>query len=161
MCRCLRLNGDLQIAICRKLYEPPIIQVFRQCEAPGAPVDMRPPEEIARTELDRIESLNLPAQQQFKQHYSLVTDCLRRYIEGRYHLPALEQTTGEIRLALRQTDISVHDSHRFMAIFTESDLVKFARHRPDPAAAAGLVAQAREAVTVTTPQPSSQEAADA
>ena len=122
-------------------------------DAPGAPVDLRPPEEIAHTELDHIESLKLPARQQFKQHYSLVADCLRRYIEGRYHIPALEQTTGEIRLALRQADISVHDSHQFMTIFTESDLVKFARHKPDPAAAAGLVAQAREVVNVTTPPP--------
>jgi len=120
-------------------------------DAPGAPVDRRPPEEIAHAELDHIESLNLPAHRQFKQHYSLVADCLRRYIEGRYHISALEQTTGEIRRSLRQTDISVHDSHRFMAIFTESDLVKFARHRPDPAAAAELVAQARQVVDVTAP----------
>ncbi len=121
--------------------------------APAESADLRPPEEIAHTELARIESLNLPAQQQIKQHYSLVADCLRRYIEGRYHISALEQTTGEIRTGLRHVDISVHDSHRFMAIFTESDLVKFARHQPRPEVAMGLIAQAREAVTVTTPAP--------
>ncbi|MFQ5578045.1 MAG: hypothetical protein ACE5G8_13760, partial [Anaerolineae bacterium] len=58
---------------------------------PAAPAaDPRPPHEIALAELARIERLDLPGQGRFKEHYTLVGDCLRRYLEGRYHIPALD-----------------------------------------------------------------------
>ncbi|NJN97808.1 MAG: hypothetical protein HC875_28885, partial [Anaerolineales bacterium] len=71
--------------------------------APVPFIDTRPPEVIALSELDRIEALNLPAHQQIKQHFSLVDVCLRRYLEGRYEIPALEQTSDELRRAFRRS----------------------------------------------------------
>lgn len=116
-------------------------------------IDTRPPEVIAYAELDRIEALNLPAKEQFKDHYSLVTECLRRYIEGRYRIPALERTTDELRLTFAHS-ASIKDQRRkFIDIFSESDLVKFARFKPQLEDAYELIQTARRIIQSTTPTP--------
>jgi hypothetical protein len=116
-------------------------------------IDTRPPEIIAYEELDRIELLNLPAQNRLKEHYSLVSDCLRFYIEGRYRIRALEQTTGEIRNAFLNADVPMREISPFMRLFTEADLVKFARYVPRFEEANSLVNHARLIVEATTPVP--------
>ncbi len=120
--------------------------------APLPFIDTRPPEVIALTELDRIEGLNLPVHHQIKEHYSLVDVCLRRYIEGRYQIPALEQTSGELRTAFRKSATPAEDAAEFMDIFAESDLVKFARYVPHADNVNGLVNRARHLVNITTPE---------
>ena len=121
--------------------------------APVPIIDTRPPEVIAHAELDRIEALNLPAQHRIKEHYILVADCLRHYIEGRYEIPALEQTTGELRDAFKKSEVPASDVTGFMSLLTESDLVKFARYIPQPADIYGLINKARAIVDATTPKP--------
>ncbi len=117
-------------------------------------IDTRPPEVVAHAELDRIEALNLPAYNRIKEHYTLVATCLRRYIEGRYQIPALEQTTSELRNAFRKSSsVSMQDISGFMSILSESDLVKFARYTPQADDINGLVNKARVVVDTTTPQP--------
>ena len=121
---------------------------------PQPVIDLRPPEIIAHAELDRIESLNLPARSQFKEHYSMVTECLRQYIEGRYEIPALEQTTDELQAAFRRSRSISHDhAHDFVDMMRRSDLVKFARYTPPAEEATFLVQEARAVVDETTPQP--------
>lgn len=122
-------------------------------------IDTRPPHVIAHAELDRIEALNLPAQNQVKEHYSLVDACLRRYIEGRYQIPAMEQTSGEIRFAFKQAGIPTRAVNSFMAIFFESDLVKFARYVPPVEEVSHLIGKARAIVDTTTPRPLEDEVA--
>ena len=122
-------------------------------------IDTRPPHVIAHAELDRIEALNLPAQNQVKEHYSLVDACLRRYIEGRYQIPALEQTSGEIRFAFKQAGVPTRAVNSFMAIFFESDLVKFARYVPPMEEVVHLIGRARAVVDTTTPRPLEAEPA--
>lgn len=114
-------------------------------------IDTRPPEIIAYAELDRIEALNLPAHHQIKEHYSLVDTCLRRYIEGRYQIPALEQTRSELQSSFRRSVVLVEDAVEFMDILGESDLVKFARYVPHADNVHGLVNRARTIVRSTTP----------
>lgn len=127
----------------------------QRAQPPGmpvpVPVDTRPPEVIAYAELDRIEGLHLPRTNRYKEHYSLVTNCLRRYVESRYKIPALERTTPEIRHSFRQAAVSSEHSHRFMNIFKDSDLVKFARFQPDPEEAYQLLNKARSVIRMTTP----------
>ncbi len=116
------------------------------------PKDGRPPELIAYTKLDWIESLNLPAKQQFKQHYTMVSDCLREYVENRYNIAALEQTTYELHHDLKQQAVPSEHIGEFMGVLSESDLVKFARYQPADEQANKLVNQARAVVTMTTPK---------
>jgi len=128
----------------------------QQAQIPAMPMpvfDPRPPELVAYAELERIESLNLPAKDQFKEHYSLVTDCLRRYIEGRYGIPALERTTSEIRASFAKSRVTTTAVRDFMDLFSESDLVKFARFKPYQQDAYRLVSKARALIETTTPEP--------
>lgn len=127
-------------------------------DAPLPVIDARPPEVIAYAELDRIEALNLPAQSQLKLHYSLVANCLRDYIERRYQIPALEQTTDELHVAFRRSTVPVEFAGRFLSLFNLSDLVKFARFNPGPAEADQIVSHARALVTDTIPVPAPEPA---
>lgn len=126
-------------------------------DTPMPVFDPRPPEVIAYAELERIAALDLPAQRKIKEHYSLVTDCLRRYIEQRYQIPALEQTTGELKASFSIALIASDAVRKFLSIFQESDLVKFARYQPQPQEAYTLLEEARTIVKVTTPVPVPEE----
>jgi len=116
-------------------------------------IDTRPPEVIAHAELDRIESLALPAQQRIKEHYILVSNCMRQYVEGRYQIPALEQTSGELRAAFRRAGIPMREMNAFMRLFSESDLVKFARYVPAANEIDRLINKARIIIDATIPVP--------
>ena len=120
-------------------------------EAVAPVLDTRPPEVIAYEELARIEAMNLPAQQRIKEHYSLVSDCLRCYIEGRYQVPALEQTTGELQSAFKKIKAARREANVFLNLFMISDLVKFARYLPPPDEVGELIPKARMLVDATTP----------
>lgn len=120
---------------------------------PPPVIDTRPPEVIAYAELERIQQLGLPKNQQIKEHYSLVSDCMREYVENRYNIPALEQTTTEINHNLRRNELSTSHVSRFMGILSQSDLVKFARYEPTSHDTESLIEKARSAVALTTPAP--------
>lgn len=121
-------------------------------------IDTRPPHVIAYAELDRIAALNLPSNERYKEHYALISDCLRRYIEGRYNIPALEKTTAEVRDAFAYAGAPMYDVQSFMNILSDSDLVKFARYVPNPNDAYALIYQARDVVdrTSLTAEPSEE-----
>ena len=72
-----------------------------------APAVRLPPEVIALAELDRIAALGLPARGDYKQHYTLVVDTLRHYLEGRYGIEAMDRTTYELMGDLRYRRVSV------------------------------------------------------
>jgi len=112
-------------------------------------IDSRPAHEIALAELTHIEALDLPGQGRFKEYYTLVGDCLRRYLENRYALAALERTTTELKSALRRTDMEQLHARKFGALFSDGDLVKFARFIPPAGAARELIPTARALVTAT------------
>lgn len=114
------------------------------------PVDDRLPEEIAYDELERIASLDLPAHGELKRHYTLVTDCVRTYIEGITQVPAMDRTTSELMAALRRAPI--RDAIPVLrSLLEEADLVKFAKLQPSVMSARNAVAQARHLVDVTKP----------
>ncbi len=52
-----------------------------------AAVDNRLPHEIALDDLTRIGQLGLPEQNRFKEHYTLVSDTIRIYIERTQGVP--------------------------------------------------------------------------
>jgi hypothetical protein len=114
-----------------------------------APFDLRPPEEIAYSELDHIAALDLPTQGELKRHYTLVADCMRSYVEGRYHLPALDRTTRELAAAFRQAHVDRGHITLLRDLLAEADLVKFAKARPPIGQARAAIDRARHIVDVT------------
>jgi hypothetical protein len=117
----------------------------------AVPVDDRFPEEIAYDELDRITTLDLPARDEFKRHYTLVADCVRVYLEGLYRIPAMDRTTGEVIMGLHGSRVDGGIVPLLRALLGEADLVKFAKFRPTLDQARQAVAQARHLVDVTKP----------
>ncbi|MGB7096179.1 MAG: hypothetical protein WBD62_16155, partial [Anaerolineales bacterium] len=116
-----------------------------------AAVDNRLPHEVAFDELNRVEDLKLPHAGRFKEHYTLVSDCIRVYMEKTYQFPVLERTTGEIKANLKRTMVSNEIANQFIDLLDESDLVKFSKFTPDVASARRLLVQGREIVEITKP----------
>jgi len=123
-------------------------------------VDNRLPHERAFDELDRIAALNLPEQGQFKEHYTLVSDCIRQYMETTVHVPVMERTTSEIRQSFKQANISAKITHQFVQFLDESDFIKFSTYTPDVASAQTLLALGHDIVEMTMPRPETQNATD-
>jgi hypothetical protein len=121
------------------------------------PLDDRFPEQIAYDELDRIAALDLPAQDEFKRHYTLVADCVRVYLEGIYRIPAMDRTTGEVVAKLRGSRVDGGVLPLLRTLLEDADLVKFAKFRPTLDQARHVVAQARHLVDITKPERTSED----
>ena len=91
-----------------------------------------PPHILALQELEKIKQEKLWQEGKVKLYYSRVTDALRVYIEGRFKIPALEQTSDEIMAGFRTVVIDDASKEKLKQIFLLSDLVKFAKEQPLP-----------------------------
>ncbi len=89
---------------------------------------------IALRELDRIKNEKIWQKEKTKQYYSEVTDALRNYIEDRFEIPAMEQTTDEILESFRYRKDLLKDKtfQNLSQILSLADLVKFAKYKPLP-----------------------------
>ncbi len=123
----------------------------RQARLALAAVDNRLPHEIALDDLSRIGQLGLPEQNRFKEHYTLVSDTIRIYIERTQGVPMLERTTGEIRSGLRNSSLMANNTQKMISFLEESDLVKFSNFSPSEAEAYELITEARHIVEATKP----------
>lgn len=93
-----------------------------------------PPHIIALRELDRIKNEKIWQKEKTKQYYSEVTDVLRNYIEERFEIRAMEQTTDEIldSFRYRKDLLSEKSFTNLSQILSLADLVKFAKYKPLP-----------------------------
>jgi hypothetical protein len=123
----------------------------RRAVLAASDVDPRLPYEVALDRLDRIESLNLPNDGRFKEHYTMVSDCIRIYVERAFEIPVMERTTSEIQKSILRTPISPPISREFLGLLDESDLVKFSKFAPDAASAMQALVTGRHIVMETKP----------
>jgi len=89
---------------------------------------------IALRELDRIKSEKLWQKGKTKQFYSEVTEALREYIEDRFEIQAMEQTSDETieRFRARPGLLKDKTFENLSQILKLADLVKFAKYKPLP-----------------------------
>ncbi len=89
---------------------------------------------IALRELDRIKKEKIWLQGKTKQFYSDVTEVLRKYIEERFEIPAMEQTSDETIEDFRTKRDLLKDKtfENLRQILKLADLVKFAKYMPLP-----------------------------
>ena len=66
-----------------------------------------------------------------KAYYSSVTDTVRKYLEERFAIQAMEETTVEIIKDLKFSDILSKDKFFLQEILKQADMVKFAKYKPD------------------------------
>jgi hypothetical protein len=139
----------------RKLRgRPAAAEPERRIKAPT-----RPAWEIALEELDAIATADWVGQGEVRRQYDEVTEALRRYVENRYGIPALECTTDDLREMLRRSAMPGEAAGRTLSLLAEADLVKFAKGIPDPVDARSGTERARAVVEDTIPAPEVREAA--
>jgi hypothetical protein len=90
----------------------------------------KPAHVLAYEELALLKEKKLWQQGLVKQYYSEVTEVLRRYIERRFSVMALEQTTDEILAGLGEQRLDNGVVAKTERILRRADLVKFAKYQP-------------------------------
>ncbi|NBP52140.1 MAG: hypothetical protein EBU70_13370, partial [Actinobacteria bacterium] len=121
----------------------------------GRPSTMTPSEPAhtrALRELDDLASRQLPQKGLVLDFYVLLSDTVRRYVEGRFGIRAPEQTTKEFLQAARHHPAIREDHQRMLAAFLRAaDMVKFAAQRPGPSECDRGLDAARGFVRESTP----------
>ncbi|MCL1822151.1 MAG: hypothetical protein FWG22_04935 [Prolixibacteraceae bacterium] len=89
---------------------------------------------VALRELDRIKDEKIWQKDKIKEFYSQITDVVRTYIEGRFGIPAMEQTSEEIFDSFAGNPALVSDKaiENLQQMLPLADLVKFAKYQPLP-----------------------------
>ncbi len=110
-------------------------------------------------ELERIKGLRLPAAGRFKEHYTLVGDVIRMYLEGEFGIPAMDRTTSEIQAEVSARDIDADGAIEMRWLFVDCDIVKFTGLEPDEYEAGLMVGRAREILDMIRPEEAPAEPA--
>jgi len=93
---------------------------------------IRPAHEIAFEALDELLGKSYLEEQKFKQFFTELSDVLRHYLENRFFITAMEETTPELLESLQELELHDEDLSRSKEILNISDLVKFAKYEPQP-----------------------------
>lgn len=89
------------------------------------------PHEVALQELEKLRLKKLWQSGKIKEYHSELTEIIRRYIEDRFRVPALEQTSGEILQALSDHGACPAPAQdRLSEVLVLADMVKFAKALP-------------------------------
>ncbi|MEI7897043.1 MAG: hypothetical protein WCJ26_08405 [bacterium] len=92
------------------------------------------PHEMALREFEKLRVKKLWQAGKVKEYHSELTEILRKYIEDRFRVPALEQTTAEITSDLMShAECPRNSLDKLTGLLTMADMVKFARTQPLPA----------------------------
>lgn len=96
------------------------------------PPPPQPPHVIAGLALDELLAENLSEQGRSKEFYERISHILRAYIENRFGLKAVEQTTEEFFHDLKTSSLFPFEQKLLLKKFLDHcDLVKFAEYQSD------------------------------
>lgn len=99
-------------------------------------VTFKTPIEKATNLLNTLEKKELWQKGEVKAYYSELTDIARNYIEEAIEIPAMESTTSELIVALRNASlkkkmaVSQETLENLERVLKQADLVKFAKSKP-------------------------------
>ena len=117
---------------------------------PVTPVEIRPPQEIAAQEIERIERLDLPVAGQFKEHYALIAGAMHAYARAMFleadRRGKAEMTTGEMANAIWRSSFDRKNARLLVDLLFETDLVRFSDYTPPASQANVALHRAREIV---------------
>lgn len=122
------------------------------------------PHEEALDALKALEAKKLWQSGRIKEYHSEITEIIRRYFEQRFHIPALEITTGELLYTLGRIKEAGPVHETTSEFLNNADLVKFAKFVPMDNINDEMMKQAYQIVKITVPVPAaaaeSQEVRD-
>ncbi|MDR1199751.1 MAG: hypothetical protein LBK94_12210 [Prevotellaceae bacterium] len=124
----------------------------------GKPKPKVPPHIIAFKELSLLKTEKLWQQGKIKPYYTRITDIIRKYIEGRFSILAMEKTSDEILADIKKNRIDeIYSFDKLREMFYTSDLAKFAKYQPSPDENEESFKTAFEFVTSTQPKEEDKE----
>lgn len=102
-------------------------------DMPVKPKPKEPPHVIALRELDELQGKKLWQKDKIKLHYSILSDIVRKYLEYRFDVPAMENTTSYIESHLKKQKVLEEENlGKVKDILETADLAKFAKFAPLP-----------------------------
>ena len=107
--------------------------------------------------LSSLEQKKLWQEGEVKAHYTELTGILREYLERRYNIHAMEQTSDEIILQLEKLKLDrelLQDTEQLLSV---ADLIKFAKADPGENIHADTIRRVHVFVDQTTPRTSTEE----
>ncbi len=119
-------GGLAAVAILTGLF----IFLYRRSRRPKPPVPEAPKAPAHLTAFLALEALKqkkLWEQERTKEYYTELTEIIRGYVEHRYGVPAMEQTTDELLTALRLSSMPTGAQQQLGQILRLADMVKFAK----------------------------------
>jgi hypothetical protein len=118
----------------------------------GTSLPARPPWETALDEFTALENSGLLAEVRLKEFYVGLADILRKYLEGRYGIPALDRTTQELHQEMKRARVPGEHSSASRELLARCDRVKFARFSPGEEEATEDLREGRRIVRATIPE---------
>lgn len=131
----------------------------RSGKNPVAPVPEVPADIVALEALEQLEQEKLWQKNHHKAYHSRLTEIIRRYIEARFNIPALEQTSEVVLVMFKhvQTDRDNQTLENLGRMLRLGDAVKFAKYVPLAQENELSMTNARQFVEHTRPRRSHQE----
>ena len=111
-----------------------------------------PPHIRAIRALDAIKEEKLWQMGKVKEYHSEITDTLRKYIDERFGIGAMEMTSGEILSEIKKINETDVASDPLKQILILADFVKFAKYHPLPDENESSIAKAYLFVDNTKPE---------
>lgn len=88
---------------------------------------------IAFRELEKLKNEKLWQNGEVKTYYSRLAEILRIYLENRYSVYSMEMTTSETLEVLLRSGFKKDANYALLkSVLNGSDLVKFAKYKPEP-----------------------------
>jgi hypothetical protein len=91
-----------------------------------------PPHILVLQQLQALQEEKMWQQGKVKEYQSSVSDIIRNYIELRFEIGAMEQTTDETMRSFRGINLSDDLKFKLKQLLSLSDMVKFAKEQPLP-----------------------------
>jgi hypothetical protein len=127
---------------------------------PGIPEELRKPAlEVALLELDRLRDSDLLKKKEIKRYFTVLSDIVRKYIQRRFEISALDRTTEEIRREIKRIKLDQTLRELIFDLLFFCDLVKFAKYVPLAGEVEESMNQAYSIVNLTKQEEVKEEAA--
>jgi hypothetical protein len=140
----LLIIGGIIYYLWRRKQQKPVFQL--------RPKVKLKPWENALIELEKLRVKKLWQGGKVKDYHSELTEILRRYIEERYMIMALEKTSAEILFDIRAKALMPEGTVLMLEeILTMADMVKFAKMQPLPDENERSIQLAVNFINLTTP----------
>src|SRR5664280_625737 len=114
-----------------------------------APEIILPAHVVALAALDELDKKQLWQNGKVKEYHSEITEIIRAYFERKFDLRALELTTTEVNLQLKEKSGAANIIDHTNDFLNNADLVKFAKFKPENSVNEEMMKQALEIVNRT------------